>query len=105
MDSLVWLEGSRGHRLQQLHHMGSLVVAHRLQSMWAQWLWSVACGVLGIESASHALQGRFLITGTPGKSLELETYVLIFPFACDKIYNTFSILFLHFYVLINTKEI
>ena len=35
-----------------------------------------ACGILapqpGIESVSHALEGRFLTTGPPGKSLLID---------------------------------
>ena len=52
----------------------SLVVVCGLQSAWVQ-LFScpVACGILvpppGIEPASPALEGRFLTTGPPGKSL------------------------------------
>ena len=49
-----------------MQHTGSLVVACRLSC-------PVACGILvprsGIELASPALEGRFLITGPLGKSL------------------------------------
>lgn len=47
-------------------HVGLLFVTHRLSC-------SVACGILfpqpGIEPVSLALECRFLITGSPGKSL------------------------------------
>ena len=48
-----------------LWHVGSVVMVCRLCC-------SIACGILvplpGIEPTSPALQGRFLITGPPGKS-------------------------------------
>ena len=50
-----------------LRHAGSFVVVCGLSC-------SVACGILvpqpGITPASHALQGRFVIVGPPGKSLD-----------------------------------
>ena len=66
--------------------MGSVVVAHRLPSCGARALGCagsviaarefscpVACGILfirpGIEPESPALEGRFLTTAPPGKSL------------------------------------
>ena len=49
-----------------LRHVGALVVAHGLSC-------PAACGILvprpGIEPVSPALEGRFLTTGPPGKSL------------------------------------
>ena len=49
-----------------LEHVGLVAVACRLSC-------SVACGILvpqpGIEPASPSLKGRFLATGSPGKSL------------------------------------
>ena len=62
---VVWVPGCI---MQDLlcWHVGSIVAAHRLSC-------SVARGILvphpGIEPMSHALQGRFLTTGPPGKSL------------------------------------
>ena len=48
----------------------SPVAAHRLSC-------STACGILvprpGIKPASHALEGRFLTTGPPGKSFKPES--------------------------------
>ena len=72
-------------RLLQLRRVSSPVVAHGLQSTWAQQLQRMgslvaarrvscptACGILvpqlGIEHTSPALEGRFLTTGPPGKS-------------------------------------
>ena len=59
-----------------LRCLGSLVVACRLQSAWAQQLWHaglVAPWHVGsqFEPTSPALEGRFLTTGPPGKSHHL----------------------------------
>ena len=61
--------GSVVCRMQALYlrHGGSVVAVHGLSC-------PVACGILvpqpGIEPASPALEGGFLITGRPGKSPE-----------------------------------
>ena len=64
---LSWyVDSSCGTQAQYLWCAGSVLVACRLSC-------SVACGILvpwpGIEPAYAALQGGFLITGPPGKSL------------------------------------
>ena len=55
--------------VQALKHMGSVVAAHGL-------ICPAACGILvprpGIEPASPALEGGFLTTGPPGKSLNYK---------------------------------
>ena len=60
-------------------HMNPLAVAHGLRNVWAQQLavhglsCSSAYGILvpqsGIKPVSSALQGGFLTTGPPGKSV------------------------------------
>ena len=54
--SLLWSTGSGALRLQELWHMGLVV------------LWCVGIPGLGIEPVSPALAGRLLITGPSGKS-------------------------------------
>ena len=66
--SLVAACGLQSAQAQQLQRVGSLVVACGLSC-------PVTCGILvsppGIEPMSPALEGRFLTTGPPGKSLSL----------------------------------
>ena len=67
----------------------SLVVAHGLQSAWAQYLQlaglvaPMACGILvlrpGMEPTSPALESRFLTTGLQGKSPTFVFYVTYHP--------------------------
>ena len=69
--SLVAEHGLQAHRLQQLWHVGSVVVAHGLSS-------STVCGIFpdqGSKPVSPALAGGFLTTAPPGKPgpLEFET--------------------------------
>ena len=72
-DLLLRHAGFRAHGLSScgtwaLEHVGSVVAACGLS-------WPVECGILvprpGIEPASPALEGGFLTTGPPGKSLFL----------------------------------
>ena len=75
MDSLRQLllfqsTNSRMHRLQQMWHEGSKVVAYRLSSYASQAL--LLCGMwdlprTGTEPMSHALTGGFFNTEPPGK--------------------------------------
>ena len=69
--------GSRPCRLQQLRHVGSVVVAPGLQSRGSVVVvhglsCSMACEILapqsGIKPASRALEDGFLTIGPPGKS-------------------------------------
>ena len=74
--SLVAEHGLQARGLQQLWHVASAVVAHRLQSAGSAVVvhglsCSAACGNLprpGLEPVSLALAGRFLTTVPPGKS-------------------------------------
>ena len=58
--------------VQAPERMDSVIVAHRLSSCGLRVLLPCACGILGpqpgIEPASPALEGGFLITGPQGKS-------------------------------------
>ena len=70
--SLAMEHGSRAHGLQQLQHVGSVVVAPRLWSTGS--INSVARGLscswhmeTGIGPMSPALAGRFFTTEPPGK--------------------------------------
>ena len=62
----LWDAGSRARGLCSLQHTGSLVEVRGLS-------WPTACGILvpqpGIKPMSPALEGGFLTTGPPGKSL------------------------------------
>ena len=74
--SLVAEYGLQARGLQQLWHVGSVVVARGLQSTGTVVVvhglsCSVACGIFpepGLEPMSPALAGRFLTTAPPGKS-------------------------------------
>ena len=68
--SLVAEHRLQAHRLQQLWHVGSVVVAHGLSC-------SVARGIFldqGSNLVSPALAGEFLTTVPPGKSLGKSFY-------------------------------
>ena len=73
--SLVTEHGLQARRLQQLWHVGSVVVARGLQSAGSVVVThglscSAACGNLprpGIKPVSPALAGGFLTTAPPGK--------------------------------------
>ena len=78
-DLLLWLAGFSSCDAQALEHEGSVVVACKLSC-------PVACGILvpgpGIEPVSPALEGRFLTTGPPGKSVDLFFFVC-FPYVTE----------------------
>ena len=67
--SFVVVHGFSSSGMWASEHVVSVVVALRLSC-------SEAYGILlpqpGIEPASPALQGRFLTTGSPGKSLKID---------------------------------
>ena len=72
---LLWQStGSRACRLQQLWHMGSIIVAPGLQSTGSK-LWHVSLAMAcvwdlpraGIKPMSPAVTGRFFTTEAPGK--------------------------------------
>ena len=83
--SLVAEHGLQAHRLQQLWHMGSVVVAYGLQSAGSVVVvhglsCSVACGIFprpGFKSMSPALAGGFLTIAPPGKSERYFKRVLL----------------------------
>ena len=65
--SLVVEHGLSAHGLQQLWHMGSVVVAHGLSCSTAG-MWDLPGP--GLEPVSPALAGGFLTIAPPGKSLK-----------------------------------
>ena len=72
--SVLWSMGSRACRLQQLQHVGLVIVVHGLSC-------SVACGILvprlGIEKMCPALAGRFfyffIYLSVPSPSTSMQT--------------------------------
>ena len=96
--SLVVEHGLQAHGFQQLWHVGSVVVAHRLQSAGSVVVahglsCSVARGIfpgLGLEPMSPALAGRSLTTVPPGKSPSIMLAVDYFE---DTFYQVKGVLF------------
>ena len=90
--SLVAEHGLQAHRLQQLWHVGSVVVARGLQTCRLSSCGARAqllCGMWdlprpGLEPVSPALADGFLTTAPRGKSL---TYLKIFFIAVQLIYS------------------
>ena len=76
--------------MQHLHHVRAFIEVHRLSSCGARCSavvvhglsGSVACGILvpqpRVKPMSPALQGRFLTTGPPEKSQQIETELLMY---------------------------
>ena len=62
------------HELLWLWHLGSVVMAHGLSCPVA---WRILVPPPGIEPVSLALEGGFLATGSPGKSLKVYFFLFI----------------------------
>ena len=101
--SLQWLlllgsTGSRALRLQQLQHMGSVVVAPRLQStgLVAPWMWDLSRP--GIEPMSPELAGEFFSTEPQGKPPNiLNNFQQLYSSLISKRDNDFPCSFLNFH--------